>query len=147
MAYHEGVAVIRKFLLHASHHTVEELQAFTSGYVPHPKWVHTEDESVPIECIEQAAALMIDQLGPTTIRELGGDTWWQWRASPLSAEWIDTQKNATGRQYSKDGVSRTMLYIHGGAYFFGSVDTLRYQMQRYARELNVRVYARECISY
>lgn len=34
-----------------------------------------------------------------------------------------------------------MLYIHGGAYFFGSVDEHRYQMQRHARKLQARVFA------
>ena len=34
-----------------------------------------------------------------------------------------------------------MLYVHGGAYFFGSVDEHRYQMQRHARKLKARVLA------
>ena len=34
-----------------------------------------------------------------------------------------------------------MLYVHGGAYFFGSVDEHRYQMQRHARKLRARVLA------
>lgn len=37
---------------------------------------------------------------------------------------------------------RVMLYVHGGAYFFGSVDEHRYQMQRHARKLKARVFAR-----
>ncbi len=36
---------------------------------------------------------------------------------------------------------RIMLYVHGGAYFFGSVDEHRYQMQRHARKLKARVFA------
>ena len=34
-----------------------------------------------------------------------------------------------------------MLYVHGGGYFFGSVDEHRYQMQRHARKLRARVFA------
>ena len=34
-----------------------------------------------------------------------------------------------------------MLYVHGGAFFFGSVDEHRYQMQRHARKLQARVFA------
>lgn len=34
-----------------------------------------------------------------------------------------------------------MLYVHGGAYFFGSVDERRYQLQRHARKLRARVFA------
>ncbi len=36
---------------------------------------------------------------------------------------------------------RVMLYVHGGAYFFGGVDEHRYQMQRHARKLRARVFA------
>ena len=36
---------------------------------------------------------------------------------------------------------RIMLYIHGGAYYFGSVDAHRYQIQRHARKLRARVLA------
>lgn len=38
--------------------------------------------------------------------------------------------------------AKTMLYIHGGAYYFGSVDEHRYQLQRHARKLHARVFAR-----
>ena len=34
-----------------------------------------------------------------------------------------------------------MLYVHGGAYYFGSVDEHRYQLQRHARKLEARVLA------
>jgi acetyl esterase/lipase len=34
-----------------------------------------------------------------------------------------------------------MLYVHGGGYFFGSVDEHRYQLQRHARKLRARVFA------
>jgi acetyl esterase/lipase len=37
--------------------------------------------------------------------------------------------------------NRVMLYVHGGAYFFGSVGEHRYQMQRHARKLKARVFA------
>lgn len=36
---------------------------------------------------------------------------------------------------------RTLLYVHGGAYFFNSVATERYQIQRHARKLNCRAFA------
>jgi acetyl esterase/lipase len=36
---------------------------------------------------------------------------------------------------------RVILYVHGGAYYFGSVDEHRYQMQRHARKLKARVLA------
>ncbi|KEP50818.1 putative lipase/esterase from carbohydrate esterase family CE10 protein [Rhizoctonia solani 123E] len=36
---------------------------------------------------------------------------------------------------------RCMLYIHGGGYYFGSVDQQRYCVQRYARKMAGRVFA------
>lgn len=45
------------------------------------------------------------------------------------------------RKRTGDPGKRVMLYIHGGAYFFGSVDEHRYQMQRHARKLKARVLA------
>ncbi|KAH8087826.1 alpha/beta-hydrolase, partial [Cristinia sonorae] len=36
---------------------------------------------------------------------------------------------------------RCILYIHGGGYYFGSVDQERYSIQRYARKVNGRVFA------
>ena len=45
------------------------------------------------------------------------------------------------RKVIDDPGRRVMLYVHGGAYFFGSVDEHRYQMQRHARKLKARVFA------
>ncbi|KAI1823819.1 alpha/beta-hydrolase [Xylaria intraflava] len=45
------------------------------------------------------------------------------------------------RKKSDDPGKRVMLYVHGGAYYFGSVDEHRYQMQRHARKLHARVFA------
>lgn len=45
------------------------------------------------------------------------------------------------RKQRGEECTRCMLYIHGGAYYFGSVDEHRYQMQRHARKLQARVLA------
>lgn len=45
------------------------------------------------------------------------------------------------RMRTQDPGQRILLYIHGGAYYFGSVDEHRYQMQRHARKLKARVFA------
>ena len=70
--------------------------------------------------------------------------WWQWRreGSVLKAEWIEMRGDYMTRKQSGDKGKRVMLYVHGGAYFFGSVDEHRYQMQRHARKLKARVFAR-----
>lgn len=89
------------------------------------------------------AAVLEAQLGPEGIRRVGGTKWWQWRKprSPLQAEWIEMKADYAERKKSGEPVRRVMLYVHGGAYFFGSVDEHRYQMQRHARKLKARVFA------
>ncbi|KAK7931459.1 hypothetical protein PG985_002171 [Apiospora marii] len=143
LSYDEGLHLIRSFLAYASQHTVEELQAFTAQWVPHPQWVKVDEVKIPTEKIEEAAVAITNQLGPEGIRQVGGKTWWQWRKmeSPLAAEWIEMRSDYNERKKNEDPGKRVMLYIHGGAYFFGSVDEHRYQMQRHARKLKARVFA------
>ncbi len=45
------------------------------------------------------------------------------------------------RKKKSDPGNRVMLYVHGGAYYFGSVDEHRYQIQRHARKLKARALA------
>ena len=143
LSYDEGLHLIRSFLSFASHHTVEELQAFTAQWVPHPQWVKVEEEKIPEDQVTHAAAVLEAQLGPDGVRKVGGRKWWQWRKpnSPLKAEWIEMRSDYNERKRSGDPGRRVMLYVHGGAYFFGSVDEHRYQMQRHARKLKARVFA------
>ncbi|POR35176.1 AB hydrolase superfamily protein C4A8.06c [Tolypocladium paradoxum] len=143
LSYDEGLHLIRSFLVFASHHTVEELQAFTSQWVPHPQWVKVDEATIPEEQLTHSAELLQRELGPDGIRRVGGRQWWQWRKpkSSLRAEWIEMRSDANQRRKSGDPGKRVMMYIHGGAYFFGSVDEHRYQMQRHARKLKARVFA------
>ncbi len=96
------------------------------------------------EYIKQAAQALQDQLGADGLSRVGGSTWWQWRRpdSELKAEWIEMKTDYQERKRANDSGKRVMLYVHGGAYFFGSVDEHRYQMQRHARKLKARVFAR-----
>ncbi|PNY23347.1 AB hydrolase superfamily protein [Tolypocladium capitatum] len=143
LSYDGGLHLIRSFLDFASHHTVEELQAFTSQWVPHPQWVKVDEVTIPAENLTRSAELLARELGPDGIRRVGGRRWWQWRKSKssLQAEWIEMRSDANQRKKSGDPGKRVMMYIHGGAYFFGSVDEHRYQMQRHARKLEARVFA------
>lgn len=143
LSYDEGLHLVRSFLLFASQHTVEELQAFTSQWVPHPQWVKVETVTIPQQHIDMAAQLLYQQLGEDGIQQVGGREWWQWRKpkSDLAAEWIEMKADANERKRKGDPGKRVMMYIHGGAYFFGSVDEHRYQMQRHARKLKARVFA------
>jgi len=143
ISYDEGLNLIRKFLLYASHHTVEDIQRFTSQWVPHPTWVKVDEVKISQEFIVKAAEAIQEQLGRHGIEKVGGRTWWQWRrpGSELQAEWIEMRADYHERNKNKDHGTRVMLYVHGGAYFFGSVDEHRYQMQRHARKLKARVFA------
>ncbi|OAP62012.1 hypothetical protein AYL99_04215 [Fonsecaea erecta] len=143
ISYDEGLHLMRTFLLYASHHTVEDLQSFTAQWVPSPSWVRTESVTITTDHVSKAAKTITAQLGPTGIEQVGGTQWWQWRpkGADLKAEWVEMRAhyNELKRQGTKS--RRIMLYIHGGAYFFGSVDVHRYQLQRHARKLKARVFA------
>jgi acetyl esterase/lipase len=143
ISYDEGLHLIRAFLQHASRHTVEEVQAFTAQWVPSPRWVRTEDVIIPEATLAKAANALITQLGHKGVDHVGGKTWWQWRRNnkPLKAEWIEMRSDYNKRKKAGEPCKRVMLYVHGGAYFFGSVDEHRYQMQRHARKLKARVFA------
>ncbi|KAL3422042.1 AB hydrolase superfamily protein C4A8.06c [Phlyctema vagabunda] len=143
ISYDEGIHLIRQFLAYASHHSVEDVQRFTSQWVPHPHWVKVDEVTIPSEHIDKAATAIQEQLGHHGIQKVGGKTWWQWRRpdSVLKAEWIEMKSDYQERKKNNDGGKRIMLYVHGGAYFFGSVDEHRYQLQRHARKLKARVFA------
>jgi acetyl esterase/lipase len=144
ISYHEGLELIRRFLHYASFHTVDELQAFTSQWVPVPRWVHVNVVDISPGLLEKSAEHINAQLGPQGVKAVGGPTWWQWRreGTDMKAEWIEMRKDYDARMSSTiPQGDRIMLYVHGGAYFFGSVDEHRYQMQRHARKLQARVFA------
>ncbi|MCJ1393269.1 hypothetical protein MMC18_006141 [Xylographa bjoerkii] len=144
ISYDEGLNLIRSFLHYASFHTVEEIQAFTSQWVPTPRWVKVDEVTIPDQSIVSAANALIAQLGHKGIDKVGGKAWWQWRrdGTNLKAEWIEMRGDYQRRKERGGNGKRVMLYVHGGAYFFGSVDEHRYQMQRHARKLKARVFAR-----
>jgi acetyl esterase/lipase len=113
--------------------------------VPHPQWVRVEEVEIPPSDLDVATVHLEAQLGSDGIRRVGGRKWWQWRKprSPLKGEWIEMKSDYTERKRrgEADRSKRVMLYIHGGAFFFGSVDEHRYQLQRHARKLKGRVFA------
>ena len=134
---------MRQFLYYASKHPVEDIQAFTRQRVPSPHWVRTESIAIPEEFLSSAADALSKQLGPKGLVRVGGEKWWQWRgpAEELKGEWVEMRSHYNEMKKSNGRNNRIMLYIHGGAYFFGSVDTHRYMLQRHARKLKGRVFA------
>ena len=103
-----------------------------------------DEVKIPEQVISKAADALTAQLGHHGIDKVGGSKWWQWRRDnkALKAEWIEMRAHHAKRTQSGEKSKRVMLYVHGGAYFFGSVDEHRYQMQRHARKLEARVLAR-----
>jgi len=106
--------------------------------------VKVDEVTIPQKHIERSADALIAQLGHKGVDRVGGSKWWQWRrdGSVLKAEWIEMRAHHARRKQAGKRSKRVMLYVHGGAYFFGSVDEHRYQMQRHARKLEARVLAR-----
>lgn len=146
LPYDQGFHLVRAFLTYASHHTVEEVQAFMSQWVPAPSWIRLELVTISDDHLARAAEILEVQLGPEGIRKVGGRKWWQWRKpkSALEAEWIEMKSlYAERRRQDPAGkpARRVMFYVHGGAYYMGSVDEHRYQLQRHARKLRARVFA------
>jgi acetyl esterase/lipase len=135
--------LVRRFIEHSAGNTVEEVQAFTAQWVPVPHWVKVDEIEIADSFSNSAAKYIKKQLGPIGIWEAGGEKWWQWRKdySPLKAEWIEMRQDYQARRETGSNGTRVLLYIHGGAYYFGSVDEHRYQMQRHARKLKARCLA------
>ncbi|KAK2754271.1 hypothetical protein FQN54_007150 [Arachnomyces sp. PD_36] len=148
ISYDQSLHLTRKFLDYASHHTVEEIQNFTAPWVPSPGWVKVENITIPEVNTSKAADALVSQLGPSGIEQVGGAKWWQWRGTSksLRAEWIEMAADYNARKQSGGQCTRVMLYVHGGAYYFGSVDEHRYQIQRHARKLKARVLARALVT-
>ncbi len=143
ISYDQGLNVIRSFLSYVSHKTVEDLQSFTANKVPHASWVRTENVTIPEGQVNKAAHILIEQLGEDGVKQIGGRNWWQWRRkhAELKAEWIEMRAHYDELKATNKRSKRVMMYMHGGGYFFGSVDEHRYQIQRHARKLKARVIA------
>ncbi|KAL1740372.1 Alpha/Beta hydrolase protein, partial [Schizophyllum fasciatum] len=146
--FDEAFHIVKAFIEMGTKNTVESLQAFTNTHVPSPYWAAVAAVQIPFHTCNQAADALIEWFGPEDLkRVVGGERWWQVRGlDGIDAEWI-TQKEylADGEQarHGKDLTSeeeliqrmepldRVMLYVHGGGYFWGSINTHRYQIIRY----------------
>ncbi|KAL1723393.1 Alpha/Beta hydrolase protein, partial [Schizophyllum commune] len=157
--FDEAFHIVKAFIEMGTKNTVESLQAFTNTHVPSPYWAAVAAIQIPFHTCNQAADALIEWFGPEDLkRVVGGERWWQVRGlDGIDAEWI-TQKDYLGdgdelRHGGKDlstaeetiqrmeHLDRVMLYVHGGGYFWGSVNTHRYQIIRYARKFKGRAFA------
>ncbi|CED84591.1 Arylacetamide deacetylase [Phaffia rhodozyma] len=159
LAYDEGLQIVKAFLKTAKSYSVEELQSFTAMHVPNPNWIHLSPAIVPQSSIDHSTEILQSHFkqvyGESGLKEIGGEKWWQIRGKSLEGEWIEMKKDYLNRTVGKvqkvmgqsegpldkSQQDRVILYIHGGAYFFSSLDTHRYQIQRHARKLGGRAFA------
>ncbi|WVR08240.1 hypothetical protein IAU60_005287 [Kwoniella sp. DSM 27419] len=198
LSYEEGLKVVRRFLDFASHHGVEEVQAFTAMWMPTPHWVRRESVTIPDVTLHDAEDILSKHLatyGPKGehgggLKLIGGANWWKVRGRTLEGEWVEMQKDYLKRtahgaevkeRLDREGVpdeptpqhahgvdpwrylpkrsstqnsgsvkdstgadvleDRVILYIHGGAFFFSSLETHRYQVQRHARKAGARAFS------
>ncbi|ODO00719.1 hypothetical protein L198_03045 [Cryptococcus wingfieldii CBS 7118] len=99
LTYEEGLKVVRRFLDFASHHGVEEVQAFTAMWVPTPHWVKRDVVLIPEENMHEAEVILAKHLSTYGkagengggIQLVGGDKWWRVRRKPLEGEWIEAR--------------------------------------------------------
>ncbi|KAG0709807.1 hypothetical protein DFH29DRAFT_885883 [Suillus ampliporus] len=157
--FDEAFHIVKAFILLGTKNTVESLQAFTNTHVPAPPWTAVAPVRIPLHSCNQAADLLIQWFGPEDLKlVVGGEKWWQVRGlDGIDAEWIAEKSQLppesvhidAGRKYSEEEklviqieqLETTMLYIHGGGYFWGSINTHRYQILRYARKTKGRAFA------
>ncbi|WOO81222.1 AB hydrolase superfamily protein [Vanrija pseudolonga] len=161
--YDEAFNVLKNFLDISTHHTVTALQELSQTRTPSPPWVAVHRCSIPHTTLSQAADYLVEGFGGEEMayRVAGGVKWWQVRAGKgVEAEWIamrseykeavelDHKKKSAAKSEGDDDEFlpemdrlRCILYIHGGAYYWGSINTHRYSIWRYARKINGRCFA------
>ncbi|KAF7301841.1 AB hydrolase superfamily protein C4A8.06c [Mycena indigotica] len=153
--FDEAFHIVKSFIEFGTLNTVESLQSFTNTHVPSPYWAVVAPVSIPLTTCNASADYLIDWFGPEELKSVvGGERWWQVRGlQGVDAEWItqkhllpdtkddDTLDEATNDIRRMDSLERVMLYVHGGGYFWGSINTHRYQLIRYARKIEGRVFA------
>ncbi|KAH9810551.1 arylacetamide deacetylase [Melampsora americana] len=143
--YDIGFTLIKNFIEQSTHHTVEELQDFVTHSVPSPPWIKRIKVTIPSKACLKAADLLI-QSDPGLIKSVGGSTWWQWTKNDhgIHAEWIAPKSIwkgfINGQVEDEEPEIPTLFFIHGGGFFFGSLDTHRYQIWRMARKANARAF-------
>ncbi|KAJ6490399.1 Alpha/Beta hydrolase protein [Mycena vitilis] len=158
--FDEAFHIVKAFIELGTKNTVESLQRFTNTHVPAPYWAAVASVCIPLQSCNNAADILIDWFGPDELKAVvGGERWWQVRGlEGVDGEWITEKEYLSdnkvdtppGRsKLSSDDrlisqmeeLDRVMFYVHGGGYFWGSINTHRYQLIRYARKIKGRVFA------
>ncbi|KAH9942586.1 alpha/beta-hydrolase [Amylocystis lapponica] len=155
--FDEAFHIVKAFIQLGTENTIESLQAFTNTHVPAPPWATVSPVVIPFASCNKAAEALIEWFGPQDLKSVvGGEKWWQVRGlDGIDSEWITENKFISNTKVDHSGnltesekailrmehLDRVMLYVHGGAYFWGSINTHRYQVIRYARKFKGRAFA------
>ncbi|TFK22340.1 lipase/esterase [Coprinopsis marcescibilis] len=138
--------------------SVSYLRRSTNTHIPSPYWAAVSPVCIPLTTCNESADVLIKWFGPQELKYVvGGERWWQVRGlNGLDGEWIaerehldQTEDVAKGRKLRSqdedilrmEKLESVMLYIHGGGYFWGSLNTHRFQILRYARKFKGRAFA------
>ncbi|GBE80022.1 alpha/beta-hydrolase [Sparassis crispa] len=153
--FDEAFHIVKAFIQLGTLNTIESLQEFTNTHVPAPWWAAVSPVRIPLSTCNRAADVLIDWFGQEDLRcVVGGERWWQVRGlDGIDSEWITEKKflQDTPEYQGKftdeeenilrmEHLEPVMLYVHGGAYFWGSINTHRYQIIHYARKMKGRAF-------
>nr|XP_019007535.1 uncharacterized protein I206_07797 [Kwoniella pini CBS 10737]OCF46316.1 hypothetical protein I206_07797 [Kwoniella pini CBS 10737] len=167
LMYDEAFVIMKTFLEIATKHPVAALQRFGQVRTPSPPWVGVHRVTIPRTSLNDAAKYMIDGFGGEEMayKIAGGTKWWQVRAGlGVEGEWIVMKKDWKGvvaeekrekerreNEGEEEGDEgefrpemdrlRCMLYSHMSSYYWGSINTHRYTIWRYARKMHGRCFA------
>ncbi|WWC93021.1 uncharacterized protein L201_007985 [Kwoniella dendrophila CBS 6074] len=75
---------------------------------------------------------------PPLTQTPSGTDYWRYLPKRSATTGSDSVKDNSGADVLDD---RVILYIHGGAFFFSSLETHRYQIQRHARKAGARAFS------
>ncbi|KDQ29455.1 hypothetical protein PLEOSDRAFT_1038992 [Pleurotus ostreatus PC15] len=154
--FHHADVFFLAFIDLGTKNTIESLQGFTNTHVPSPYWAAVSPVSIPLSSCNKAADTLISWFGPDELKHVvGGERWWQVRGlDGVDAEWITQKEYLSPEPITPDlrtrnlsttdadilrmnHLERVILYVHGGGYFWGSINTHRYQIIRYVYQLSI----------
>ncbi|KAE9410143.1 alpha/beta-hydrolase [Gymnopus androsaceus JB14] len=154
--FDEAFNIVKAFIELGIRNTIESLQSFTNTHVAAPYWAAVAPIRIPLSVCNDAADILIEWFGPEELKHVvGGERWWQVRGlDGLDAEWITEKEYLSDSQVTVENLPQqdqtilqmeyletVMLYVHGGGFSWGSINTHRYQLIRYARKIRGRVFA------